>query len=302
MKKKSRFSPLVSIIINCHNASKYISESIESVIRQTYKNWELIIYDNYSKDKTSLIVKKFIKDNRIKYFKTKSFFNLYHARNLAIKKCKGELIAFLDADDWWKNEKLEKQVSFLSKKKNINIIYSNLYLFNTRKEKNLIFSKGNLYNGNITQKLLDDFKMPILTCLIRKKLFKKYKFDNRYNIIGDFDLFIRFSLKEKIYSIQNPLAYYRMHSSNLSTRRIDLNIYELENWIRENKPKKEFKKFNFSKIKEKIKILKIKNYVIGGFTLKAFKEILSNPVKISNLKFFPFILIPSIITKKILLQ
>ena len=298
MIKKTNFKPLVSIIINCHNASEFISKSVKSVFNQTYKNWELIIYDNNSKDKTFSVIKKFIKNKRVKYYKSKLFLNLYDARNLALKKCKGEFISFLDADDWWAKNKLKKQIKFVSKNNHINIIYSNLYLFDQKKNKKQIFSKERLYNGKITQQLLDSFKMPILTTLIRKKIFKKYKFDKSYNIIGDFDLFIRVSLREKILSMPEPLAFYRVHSSNMSSRRLDLNISELENWVIKNKDKKEFKYFNLSKIYKKIKILKIKNSLLLGNKMKTIMEIVKSPIALNNFKFLPFVFLPNIFVKK----
>ena len=92
--------------------------------------------------------------------------------------------------------------------------------------------------------------MPILTTMIRKKMFSKYSFDKSYSIIGDFDLFLRMSLKEKIFSIQEPLAYYRIHDSNMTTNKIDLNIQELEKWFYKNYQKKNFKDFNLSNIKK----------------------------------------------------
>ena len=302
MKKKINFNPLISIIINCHNASNYISKSINSVLKQTYQNWELIIYDNNSNDKTFTIIKKFLKNKKIKYYKSKSFLNLYNARNLAVKKTKGEFVAFLDSDDWWIKEKLKKQVNFLSKNKNINIIFSNLYLFDEIKNKTKIFSYNKLYNGHITQDLLNDFKMPILTTLIRKKILKKYKFDKRYNIIGDFDLFTKISLKEKILSTQEPLAYYRIHQSNMSTRRLDLNISELENWITKNELKKIFKYFSCSGVYKKIKTLKIKNSLLSGNKIETIKELLTKPIDLHNFKFFPFVFFPNKITKKIILK
>ena len=129
-KNKNKKVPLVSIILNCYNSAKFLKKSINSVISQNYKNWELIIFDNCSSDNTKSEILKFKKNKKIKYFKSKKFCSLYNARNLAIKKTKGTLITFLDADDWWSKNKLKKQVKFLEKNKNYNIIYSNLFLFN----------------------------------------------------------------------------------------------------------------------------------------------------------------------------
>ena len=240
---------MVSIIINCHNASNYLAESINSVIKQKYKNWELIIYDNFSKDKTYSIIKKFLKDKRIKYYKSNSFLNLYHARNLAINKSKGKFVTFLDADDWWTDNKLDKQIRFLANKKNKYNLFKSIFIRGKKWQKKIIF-KRQLYNGMITQKLLNNFKMPILTTLINKKIFKKYKFDKRFNIIGDFDLFIRLSLNQQILSIQEPLAYYRVHSSSMSTKRLDLNISELIDWVKENQKKNNLSILIFLKYKK----------------------------------------------------
>ena len=92
---------------------------------------------------------------------------------------------------------------------------------------------------------VNDFKMPILTTMIKKKFFNKNKFDKRYNIIGDFDLFVRMSIKNKIGVIQEPLAYYRLHKNNLSLKKVDLNVNELKNWLLEKSKKKVFKGFDF---------------------------------------------------------
>ena len=79
--------PLVSVIINCHNGEKFLNKSIQSVINQTYNNWEIIFWNNKSTDKSEQIVRSF-KDRRIKYFKSNKFQRLYKTRNLAIKKSK----------------------------------------------------------------------------------------------------------------------------------------------------------------------------------------------------------------------
>ena len=103
------------MIINTFNGEKFLRKSILSATKQTYKNLEIIIFDNKSKDKTLSIVKS-IKDKRIKYYKSKKYLKLYAARNEAIKKSKGEYLAFLDSDDWWKSNKIEKQIQHAIRK------------------------------------------------------------------------------------------------------------------------------------------------------------------------------------------
>lgn len=103
---------LVSIIMPSWNTAKWISESIESVINQTYKNWELIIVDDCSTDNTDEIVKLF-SDKRIKFFKNEKNSGAALTRNRALREAQGEWIAFLDSDDLWNPDKLEKMISFM---------------------------------------------------------------------------------------------------------------------------------------------------------------------------------------------
>ena len=104
-------TPLVSVIINCHNGEKYLEECLKSIILQSYDNWEIIFWDNLSIDRSKNIVNSF-SDKRIKYFYSNKFLNLYHARNLAIERASGKYISFLDVDDTWEKEKMELQVNF----------------------------------------------------------------------------------------------------------------------------------------------------------------------------------------------
>lgn len=103
---------LISIITPVYNSGKYIGDTIKSVLAQTYSNWEMLIADDCSKDNTEQVVKQF-NDPRIKYFKLKSNSGAAVARNEALEKAQGKIIAFLDADDMWKPEKLEKQLKFM---------------------------------------------------------------------------------------------------------------------------------------------------------------------------------------------
>ncbi len=107
---------LVSIITPTFNSEKFISETILSVLNQTYSNWEMIIVDDCSNDKTYEIVQKFSNsDSRIKPFRLSKNSGAGIARNTALEFAKGKFITFLDADDLWKHEKLEKQIDFIYK-------------------------------------------------------------------------------------------------------------------------------------------------------------------------------------------
>ena len=105
---------LVSIIMPSYNTAKFISKTIESVLEQTYKNWELLIVDDCSTDNTDEIVSKY-DDDRIIYLKNKKNSGAALTRNKAMRKAQGEWIAFLDSDDLWMPEKLERQIDFMKK-------------------------------------------------------------------------------------------------------------------------------------------------------------------------------------------
>lgn len=107
-------SYLVSIITPSYNAEKYLSETIDSVLSQSYKNWEMIIVDDVSFDKTVSIIEDYVqRDNRIKLIKLKENGGAAVARNTAIEAAKGRYIAFLDSDDKWLSDKLERQIGFM---------------------------------------------------------------------------------------------------------------------------------------------------------------------------------------------
>ena len=151
--------------MNCHNGGKFLEQSVNSIISQTYKNWELIFWDNDSKDDSKKIITKF-PDKRIKYFKSKKFNRLYKSRNLAIQNAKGDFISFLDTDDLWQKDKLEKQINFFSKNKDYEIVYSNYNIYDESKKKRFIKFKKVLPSGMIFKQLLRNYTVGIVTiCL-----------------------------------------------------------------------------------------------------------------------------------------
>lgn len=106
-------SELVSIIMPSYNTGRFIKETIESVLAQSYENWELLIVDDCSTDNTDEVVKPFLADPRISYIKNEKNSGAAVSRNRALREAKGKWIAFLDSDDLWELTKLEKQIAFM---------------------------------------------------------------------------------------------------------------------------------------------------------------------------------------------
>ena len=256
-------NPEISIVMNCHNGEAYLSEAIMSIISQTFENWELIFFDNKSSDKSEEILKSF-KDTRIKFFKSNKFLNLYDAKNLAIKKCSGEYISFLDTDDIMIPNKLEKQLFFIKKNLNFKIIYTNYHVL--KKDNKYIRYNNELPSGKITQKLLDFYCLGINTVFLSKKVFDHYNFENNLNIIGDFDFFVKASQKFEIGYIADPLTIYRVHDNSYMSKNLKMYILELSNWIKKNEI--DFKKKNYSLTKQKFYIMKLRiKYLLSRLNL-----------------------------------
>ena len=242
--------PKISIVVNCYNGEEFIKESIKSILKQTYKNWEVIFWDNKSQDRSKEIF-KFFKDKRLKYYYSKQHTSLYKARNLALSKTTGELISFLDTDDLWTKDRLKKQVDHF-KEKSVGLVYSNFWLLKDNSKKIKLFKSN--FNKEIEPRknILINYDIGILTVLIKKKylLKLKTKFDEKTSHIGDMDLIWRLSKICTFKAINEPLAYYRVHNNSLSTTKRGNEISELKRWIVKNKKKlnKEEKTFMKNRI------------------------------------------------------
>lgn len=216
-------NPLVSVIINCYNGEAFLQEAIESVYSQTYSNWEIIFWDNASNDKTESIARSF--DSRLNYFQSEKLISLHAARNSAIKKCKGEVIAFLDADDIWLDNKLEKQIKAYNQ--GSKIIYGG-YEEIDKNSNTTGKVRVECPSGFITSYLLLRNPISIGTILIDADILREYMFDTRYEIMGDYDLWVRLSIKYEIVSVDGILEMSRQHDKNIS------NTLKLE-WLGERR-------------------------------------------------------------------
>ena len=276
----------VSIIINCHNGEKYLKECLQSILNQSYKNFEVIFFNNKSNDQSKKIFLSY-KKKKFKYFYSSKKLNLYEARNKAIKLSKGDLICFLDTDDWWEKNKLKMQVKII-KNKNIDIVYSNYYIFKEKYNITKVFSKSLLPSGYIFEDLIDNYKIGILTVMIKKEVFKKKSnfFDDKFNIMGDYDLFIRLAKNYRYKYIDKALATYREHNSNYSNLNYKSEIKEFKYWISKKFVIKNIKKEIIQNLRLKYLPLNAKKFLDeNNFKLfyKSFNKISFSSIKIKLL-------------------
>ena len=268
--------PLVSIIINCFNGEKYLHEALDSVITQTYKNWEIIFWDNQSIDKSAEIFKSY-KDSRLKYYCASSHTNiLYEARNYALEKVNGDFIAFLDVDDWWLPNKLEKQIPLFDDP-DVGLVYGNEWRFFEKKNKKEIYIKKILPTGMILDELLHDYVIASPTYVIRKKSLDslEYHFNKHFHIIGDFDLNVRLAAKWKISCVQDPVAIARIHGQNVSLLNKNKEIEELKIWYNKMKINPIFSsKSGLNQIPLKILYLEIMQAILVDGFKKNFIKIM----------------------------
>jgi len=292
--------PLISIIINCFNGEKYLAEALNSVLAQTYENWEIVFWDNKSTDKSAEIFQNY-KDDRFKYYCADSHARiLYKARKEALKKTKGDFIAFVDVDDWWVPDKLEKQILLFQDSK-VGLVYGNFwYIFENKKK--IILNKKNNPTGMILGDLLKDYIIKSPTYIIRKNFLDSLElnFNEKYHIIGEFDLILRLAANCKIDCVQTPIAYVRIHGKNESLLNRDIEIEEMRTWYNEIKNDPTFSSYaELSKFPLKISYLETMQSILQERFSKSFLKVLKYPFCFDKIKLLTSLLLPKSVLKKI---
>lgn len=248
--------PLVSIIMNCYNGEKFLQEAIDSVLAQTYKNWELLFWDNRSTDQSAEIFKSY-HDPRLKYFLAPEHTDLGGGRARVFQYLTGEFIAILDTDDMWLPKKLEKQIP-LFENPEIGIVISDTFFFNEKTEKALYGNKPPP-TGKVFEKLLINYFVSFETVVFRRSTILKLPraFDPDFSFIADFDLVVRISRISKLELCPEVLAKWRVHAGS-GTWESPLNfVEEKERWILKQIAEDQ----SFAEIyKKQIKIFNSTNY------------------------------------------
>ncbi len=229
-------NPLISVVIPTYNHAHFLKTSLGSVIAQSYSNWEAIVIDNHSTDNTEEVVSSF-SDPRIRLKKIHNHGVIASSRNLGILDAKGEWISFLDSDDLWFPDKLEKTISEIQKRKNeIEVICNDEYMVSIdTKEKSVLrygpyeddFYKKMLFYGNRLSTSATTVSRKFLTD--KKLLFSE---DPKFVTVEDYGFWMELAKENARFCfISEVLGEYTIHGSNQSGA-LDRHLNHLENLIK----------------------------------------------------------------------
>tara|TARA_Y100000588_G_C14279200_1_gene936054 strand:+ start:7409 stop:8224 length:816 start_codon:yes stop_codon:yes gene_type:complete len=229
-----------SIIICCYNSEQYLENTIDSVINQNYSNWELLLIDNGSVDKTESIIKKYLKLNNNIYFYKEKNIGLSNARNKGLNKSKSDWIVLLDHDDIMSQNRLNYHNQDINSHKNINFFFGDAKIFddsgilNNRFKISIEKDNFNPTNLNLKKKYgfinlvqYGCFIVSSTVCFNKKVFMKVNKFNSKYKFISDYIFFLDVSKHYDIFCSEQIFCEWRMHSNQSTNKLKSTYFYEL---------------------------------------------------------------------------
>ena len=257
--------PKITVLMSVYNGEKYLRQAIDSILSQTFKDFEFLIINDNSTDKTAKILQRY-NDSRIKTINNKKNMGLTKSLNIGIRKAQGKYIARMDADDISLSNRLHKQFQFLENHKNIGVVGSSVYLINQsggKIEKQSIPQKHFLIKWNY----FTGSSMSHPTIMIRAKVLKVNLYNENFISAQDAELFSRllFDKNIKFANLDNCLLKYRKHSNSVTKKRpigqeeksVEIRIKNIERYINLSNKEKEI--IRAIKIKNKLTIKNILN-------------------------------------------
>lgn len=210
--------PKVTVVMNCLNGERYLREALDSVYAQTFSDWEIIFWDNASTDSTPDITASY--DERLRYFRSESTIPLGAARRQAMSKAKGEWIAFLDSDDYWFPEKLERQLATVDAGDYV-MCYAGIIEVTPEGRKIREILPANP-SGPMLDSLLRQFEINMVTPLLRRSALEKYglDFDEKVTASEEYNLFMRLAARGPICTVREALGAWRISPGSLTDRQI----------------------------------------------------------------------------------
>ena len=265
----------VSIIIPCFNIEKYISDCLDSILKQTHQEYEIILIDS-STDSTPEIIEKYRKrfPERIKYFYQKPT-GPSHARNFGISVSSGDFICFLDSDDMLYENSLEKRLMRFEKDDELSLVFTNASILVENNPEKISYKDivGRFYEGFIFCELMINNFICTSTVLIKKEVLKKLgNFNENLKNTEDYELWLRISRNNfKFGFVDEYLTYYRIRKGSLSENNIRnvetlLNIFNryYNNKLYNNEEEKKIIENNIKRFHSDYFIIKAKTLIISG--------------------------------------
>jgi len=210
--------PLISIITPTYNRADFLGQAIDSVLAQTYQRFELLIVDDGSTDSTRELVEAY-NDERISY-RYQENQGQSVARNLALSIARGDFVCFLDSDNAWFADKLEKSLKAFAEYPDVDVVYGDCVIIN---EKNEEVSRKNMrrYSGYIAPLMLKDNFISMNTTMTRRKCFEEMGgLGGKRRVADDYDLWLRFSARYQFYHLPEFFAYYRVMDDQISSDKV----------------------------------------------------------------------------------
>jgi glycosyltransferase involved in cell wall biosynthesis len=280
-------TPLVSVVIPTYNHARYLGRALQSVLDQTYTNWEVIVIDNHSTDNTDEVIASFM-DPRVTYLKIHNNGVIAASRNAGIRAAKGKWIAFLDSDDWWANDKL--QVCFDCIDEKVDLIYHDLVIIHDQSRP---FRQKKVKAWQVKAPVLKDLLLrgnaiSNSSVVVRKRLLEKIGGINEsVKLIAaeDYNTWLHISKRtNQFLYLPHKLGYYLIHNQGLSKKDMSESylgaineftdvLSSRQQRIVESKAAYMSGRYYYLKNENKVAIIKLLKSLVGGISEVRFKAI-----------------------------
>ncbi len=224
-------APVVSVIMNCLNSSRDLREAMDSVMAQTFTDFEIVFWDNGSTDQSPAIAQSY--GEKVRYFRGETTVPLGAARNLALAQARGRYIAFLDCDDLWRPRKLELQTALLEADERVGLVSTDTEIFDGRRVLKRVFGEARPERGMVFAALMERQWISMSSAMVRAQALAGLSdagtvtgqgvnggwFDESLNVCEEADVFYRIAHDWKLDHVDEALTVWRVHGTNTTFRK-----------------------------------------------------------------------------------
>ena len=224
-------APAVSVIMNCLNSSRDLREAMDSLMAQTFTDFEVIFWDNCSTDESPAIAQSY--GDKVRYFRGKSIVPLGEGRNLALAQARGQYLAFLDCDDLWKPTKLERQVALFEANPRVGLVCTDTEIFDGKRVFKRLFAETSPQRGMAFAALMQRQWISMSSAMVSREALTSLSaekissgqginggwFDQSLNVCEEADVFYRIAHDWQLDHVDEPLTLWRVHGANTTFRK-----------------------------------------------------------------------------------